>query len=89
MDITSLLLEAANLMLTGMVVVFVFLLLLISVVKLMSSVLAKYAEDPVTNNKTKTQNTITTKSSTVPVAHLAAITGAIHQYRQQHGHKKS
>jgi len=89
MDIASLLLEAANLMLTGMVVVFVFLLLLISVVKLMSSVLAKYADEPVANNKTKTKNTITTKSSTVPAAHLAAITGAIHQYRQQHGHKKS
>lgn len=89
MDITSLLLEAANLMLTGMVVVFVFLLLLISVVKLMSACLASSAGDPVTNNKTKTKNTITTKSPTVPAAHLAAISGAIHQYRQQHGHKKS
>jgi len=91
MDITSLLLQAANLMLTGMVVVFVFLLLLISVVKLMSAFFANGAGDPVTNNKTKTKtkNTITTKSSTVPAAHLAAITGAIHQYRQQHGHKKT
>jgi len=89
MDITSLLLQAANLMLTGMVVVFVFLLLLISVVKLMSAFFANGAGDPVTNNKTKTKNTITTKSSTVPAAHLAAITGAIHQYRQEHGHKKT
>jgi oxaloacetate decarboxylase gamma subunit len=55
----------------------------------MSACLASSAGDPVTNNKTKTKNTITTKSPTVPAAHLAAITGAIHQYRQQHGHKKS
>ncbi|PAJ73686.1 hypothetical protein CJF42_14430 [Pseudoalteromonas sp. NBT06-2] len=89
MDITSLLLQAANLMLTGMVVVFVFLLLLISAVKLMSAFFASRDGDLVTNNKTKTKNTITTKSSTVPSAHLAAIAGAIHQYRQQHSHKKT
>ncbi|SFD10975.1 oxaloacetate decarboxylase subunit gamma [Pseudoalteromonas denitrificans] len=87
MDITSLLLQAANLMLTGMVVVFIFLLLLISVVKLMSSFLASSTGESVTNNKAK--NTVTIKSSAVPDAHIAAIAGAIHQHRQKYDHKKT
>lgn len=75
MDIAALLLQAANLMLTGMVVVFVFLLLLIVAVKLMSYFLREPAEP--LPEKTKTNTT-----SSVNSAHIAAISAAVHQYQQ-------
>ncbi|MBD1584018.1 OadG family protein [Pseudoalteromonas sp. S16_S37] len=75
MDIVSLLLQAANLMVTGMVGVFVFLSILIFAVKN----LAKLA-GPETSGDTSTK--AVSKSSTgVSSAHIAAITAAIAQYR--------
>ncbi|NOU52343.1 oxaloacetate decarboxylase [Pseudoalteromonas sp. JBTF-M23] len=75
MDIVSLLLQAGNLMITGMVGVFVFLSILIFAVKN----LAKLAGPELSNN---TSNQAASKSSTgVSSAHIAAITAAIAQYR--------
>ena len=49
-EIISLLTESANLLVVGMVVVFVFLVVLIGVVKLMSFVVQKYPEPTTQNN---------------------------------------
>ncbi|BBN80746.1 hypothetical protein PA25_07310 [Pseudoalteromonas sp. A25] len=75
MDIVSLLLQAANLMLTGMVGVFVFLSILIFAVKN----LAKLAGSELSND---TPTKATSKSSAgVSNAHIAAISAAVAQYR--------
>ncbi|CAH9054135.1 oxaloacetate decarboxylase gamma chain [Pseudoalteromonas holothuriae] len=75
MDIVSLLLEAANLMLTGMVGVFVFLSILILAVKN----LARFAGPELTCD---TSDRAPSKPSTgVPSDHIAAISAAIAQHR--------
>ncbi len=80
MEVTSLLWQAANLMLTGMVVVFLFLLLLIWAIKLMSAVVGHFDVAP----EVKPINLASQNTSVVPAAHIAAITGAIKQYRLKH-----
>lgn len=78
--ITDLLLEAATLMLIGMATVFIFLLLLVLLMIAMSSVLRRFTPVKVAGNATKSDIT----SGGVSPAVVAAISAAVHQYRQQH-----
>ncbi len=77
MEVSSLLLEAANLMLTGMVVVFVFLSILIITIKTMSKLLVNFQDaQPVPAKPTL-------KTNSVPSSHVAAIAAAVKQYRSK------
>ncbi|MEM0516434.1 OadG family transporter subunit [Pseudoalteromonas sp. YIC-827] len=78
MNITALMLEAAGLMVTGMLVVFMFLLLLIGALKLMSHFLQ---EDQSTGAQLSTSKGPIAQG--IPKAHIAAIAAAVHQYRKQ------
>lgn len=75
MDIGQSLATAANLMVTGMVGVFVFLSLLISAITLMSKLMSRF-EEPVA----ETTRTPSFKVQGVPSGHIAAISAAIAQY---------
>ncbi|TQF69755.1 OadG family protein [Pseudoalteromonas luteoviolacea] len=84
MEISDLLLQAANLMLTGMVGVFIFLSILIFAVKGLSklstsklSTSEQSPEQPRVKSKSQRQDT-----SGVPAQHVAAISAAIAQFRQ-------
>ncbi len=76
MDITTLLLEAGNLMLVGMISVFLFLGLLVIVVQ----TTAKFcpADMPPAAAKKPTQQPV---SNTLDPKLIAAITSAVQQYR--------
>ncbi|GAB59451.1 OadG family protein [Rheinheimera nanhaiensis] len=77
--VAELLLEAASLMLIGMGAVFAFLLLLVFIVQLISRVMQRYFPA-----KATASNVVTTPGSSGPsAAVIAAISTAIHQYRQQ------
>ncbi|MEP4891079.1 MAG: OadG family transporter subunit [Aliiglaciecola sp.] len=80
-SISELLIEAANLMVVGMVVVFVFLTLLIGAVNLIAAINRRLPEEVVPAAAARTQRKVTTdkSSSSVPIA---AITAAVHQYRK-------
>lgn len=77
MDITALLATASNLMLTGMVGVFVFLSLLITCVTVMSKLVSRFAEPELA----MPARTPSFKSQGVPNEHIAAISAAIAQYK--------
>lgn len=79
MDISALLIEAGNLMLTGMVVVFVFLSILIITIKAMSKVLVNFQPSSLANKKSQPSS----HNSAIPQAHIAAISAAIKQYRNK------
>ncbi len=77
--VAELLLEAASLMLIGMGAVFAFLLLLVFIVQLISRVMQRYFPA-----KATASTVVTTPGSSGPsAAVIAAISTAIHQYRQQ------
>ena len=76
MDIGQLLATAANLMLTGMVGVFVFLSLLISAIIIMSRLASRF-------EPTAPARTPLIKAPGVPSAHIAAISAAITQYKNK------
>lgn len=77
--VAELLLEAASLMLIGMGAVFAFLLLLVFIVQLISRVMQRYFPA-----KATASTAVTTPGSSGPSpAVIAAISTAIHQYRQQ------
>ncbi|WP_213610868.1 OadG family transporter subunit [Pseudoalteromonas sp.] len=78
MDIGALLTTAGNLMLTGMVSVFVFLSLLIGAVTAMSRLVSKFAQPDLE----APQRTPSFKSQGVPNEHIAAISAAIAQYKK-------
>jgi oxaloacetate decarboxylase gamma subunit len=78
--ITDLLQEAATLMLIGMTTVFLFLLLLVLLMTAMSSLLQRYLPAKTAGKVNK----LDTSPSGVSPAVVAAITAAVHQYRQQH-----
>lgn len=80
-SISDLLIEAANLMVVGMVVVFVFLTLLIGAVTLIAAINRKFPEEVVTAQPARAQRKVSNEkiSTSVPVA---AITAAVHQYRK-------
>jgi len=78
--VTDLLLESATLMLIGMGSVFTFLLLLVLLMTVMSNLLRRYAPVKVTDKTSKIDAATNGVSPTV----VAAISAAVHQYRQQH-----
>ena len=78
MDIGALLLEAASLMLTGMVGVFAFLSILIFAVSKLSLIAG--GDEPA---KPQRQSTKRPASTGVSNAHIAAISAAIAQYRSK------
>jgi oxaloacetate decarboxylase gamma subunit len=78
--ITDLLQEAATLMLIGMTTVFLFLLLLVLLMTAMSSLLQRYLPTKTAEKVHK----LDTSASGVSPAVVAAISAAVHQYRQQH-----
>ncbi|WED21406.1 oxaloacetate decarboxylase subunit gamma [Vibrio sp. JC009] len=77
-DIGSLLGQAASLMITGMGVVFVFLTILVYLVRLMSRIVPQEVPQPIA--PIQNQNTQST-SSTVSPQVVAAISAAVHKYR--------
>ena len=77
--VAELLLEATSLMFIGMVAVFAFLLLLVFVVQLISSVMQRYFPVKVAD---KAAIADSVGSGPAPAV-IAAISTAIHQYRQQ------
>ncbi|MCS4307792.1 oxaloacetate decarboxylase gamma subunit [Rheinheimera pacifica] len=77
--VTELLWEAASLMLIGMVAVFAFLLLLVFVVQILSAVMQRYFPAKTADKTTRVESVSSGPSPAV----IAAISGAIHQYRQQ------
>lgn len=80
-NLGPLLVEAANLLCVGMLVVFVFLGVLIFLVKLMSNLVGGDAPIPTASNITPSRINRTT-SNTQDHKVKAAISAAIHQYRQ-------
>ncbi|ALO43960.1 OadG family protein [Pseudoalteromonas phenolica] len=76
MDIGALLLEAASLMLTGMVGVFAFLSILIFAVSKLSLVAG--GDEPTKPQRQPAKRPV---SNGVPNAHIAAISAAVAQYR--------
>lgn len=77
--VADLLLDAAGLMLIGMVSVFAFLFVLVLLLQLMSKLLQRYfpAKLPEKSNKIEHSN------NGVSPAIIAAISAAVHQYRQK------
>ena len=82
-------LEAATLMLTGMVFVFVFLSLLIIFINIVLAKLAILFPDPISpaRYRSKTKNRKVASGDLSP-AIVAAISGAVTRYRQQHSQQK-
>ncbi|MCW8347773.1 MULTISPECIES: oxaloacetate decarboxylase subunit gamma [Vibrio] len=78
-NIGSLLGDAATLMLTGMSVVFVFLTILVYLVRLMSKLVPEEAPEPIAAPK-QTKPSLS-PSNTVSPSVVAAISAAVHQYR--------
>jgi len=83
-------LEAGTLMLAGMVVVFAFLSLLILFITTVLAALAdKYPDAiPTATNRSNKKN-IKAASGEVSPAIIAAISGAVSRYRQQHSEQNS
>jgi len=79
-EITDLLVKSGQLMLVGMSVVFAFLTLLIFVTKNLSQLVMKYEKPQVTT--TSTPAALPATSGDIAPQTVAAISAAIHQYRQ-------
>lgn len=77
--VAQLLLEAANLMFIGMVAVFAFLLLLVFIVQLISAFMLRYFPVKLAEKASR----IDSGSSSTSPAIVAAISAAVHQYRQK------
>jgi len=76
--------EAGTLLFVGMVFVYAFLGLLIVIINFLLAPLAKKYPDPVIQTKVKKESNRTKHNDGVSPAIVAAITGAVTQYRQQH-----
>jgi oxaloacetate decarboxylase gamma subunit len=81
-EIIKLLLESVNLLVVGMIVVFVFLTVLIGVVKLMSAVVQKFPE-PVVSDANNRTTVASHDSNVISPEVVAAISAAVHQYRKK------
>jgi len=83
-------LEAGTLMFAGMVVVFAFLSLLILFITVVLAKLAVKFPDPIapTTNRSNKKNKKAASGEISP-AIVAAISGAVTRYRQQHSQKPS
>lgn len=84
-DIGNLLGEAATLMFTGMTVVFIFLTILIYIVKLMSNLVPE--ESPLPTAMPIQNSTIQQTLPAVNPQVVAAISAAVHQYRNSASNK--
>ncbi len=84
MDVSALLVEAASLLVVGMLVVFTFLGLMVVCVQLMSNLVGKDPVPPVSSGNVSRQPGTPAKADGVPPQVVAAISGAVHQYRRQH-----
>ncbi|MFD2178639.1 oxaloacetate decarboxylase subunit gamma [Veronia pacifica] len=84
MELESLLQEALTLMLTGMSVVFVFLTILIFLVGLMSRLVPEELPSKVTPSQPASPG----QSNAVNPETIAAISAAVHQYRNQRRNDK-
>lgn len=80
MNVSELLLEAGNLLLVGMCVVFVFLGILVATTKLLSSYAAKTT--PATPIAVQPNHLNSAKQQVSPQI-VAAISSAVHQYRKR------
>ena len=78
-NIGSLLVDAATLMLTGMAVVFIFLTILVYLVRLMSKLVPEEVPAPIAAPKKNTN--VQSTSSAVSPHIVAAISAAIHKHR--------
>lgn len=76
--IGSQLLDAATLMITGMSVVFIFLTILVYLVRLMSRLVPEEVPEPISTPKL---NKKVQSSSAVSPQVVAVISAAVHQYR--------
>lgn len=81
MNVTDTLITAANIMVTGMIGVFLFLIVLIFIVKYIAKIAA--TTEPI-KQPTKKVSVSRTQSEGVPPEHVAAISAAVAQYKQQH-----
>lgn len=81
-SITDLLVESATLMVVGMSFVYLFLALLIGAIKLIALINEQFPEELATNKSNK-GNPIVKSSVSNDGAVLAAITAAVHQYRNK------
>jgi oxaloacetate decarboxylase gamma subunit len=79
-NIGSQLIDAATLMATGMMVVFVFLTILVFLVKLMSSLVPQEVPQVATTPIKKNSNALQSKNGVNPKV-VAAISAAVHQHR--------
>lgn len=77
--VAELLFEALNLMVIGMIAVFAFLLLLVLVVQFISALMQRYFPQKPTDKPVLAE----TSGSGPGPAVIAAISAAVHQYRQQ------
>ncbi|GAB2641713.1 oxaloacetate decarboxylase subunit gamma [Vibrio panuliri] len=77
-NIGSQLFDAATLMLTGMSVVFIFLTILVYLVRLMSRLVPEEVPEPIS---TPFQSKPVQSSAAVSPKVVAAISAAVHQYR--------
>ncbi|WP_423185666.1 oxaloacetate decarboxylase subunit gamma [Alishewanella sp. d11] len=77
--VADLLLEAAALMFIGMVSVFAFLFVLVLLLQLMSKTIQRFFPVKVQDKTSSTE----TVSDNVSPAIIAAISAAVHQYRQK------
>lgn len=78
-NIGSLLVDAAALMVTGMGVVFIFLTILIFLVRLMSTLVPQEVPQPIAASKGV--NNQANNTATVSPQIVAAISAALHQHR--------
>ncbi len=78
-NIGSLLVDAATLMVTGMAVVFIFLTILVYLVRLLSKLVPEEVPEPIAAPKTNTR--VQSTSSAVSPQVVVAISAAIHQHR--------
>ena len=78
-NVGSLLVDAAALMLTGMAVVFIFLTILVYLVRLMSKLVPEEVPEPISTPKQN--NKVQPNASAVSPKVVAAISAAVHQYR--------
>lgn len=79
MEITDLLVRSGQLMLVGMLVVFGFLGILVWCTKLMSSIVQKYQVEEATPTPAAA---LPTSEAEISPQTVAAISAAIHQFRQ-------
>ncbi len=84
--IGSLLSEAATLMMTGMLVVFAFLTIMVYLVSLMSKIVPQETP-PLPSDVSRQSPPTLTHSTDVSPQVVAAISAAVHQYRSSAKHK--